>query len=599
MTKLTSAILCLAFCLIYAACPALGQDAAPIPGAADTAAASPRLLAHASLVEAASIQRQALSIIASILSQQQLTSSDGQILMDLDVLIQDETMVQKGINQLGPKTLGRTADQLQEEDRKQLEELVRSQQVSTDRYARIQLSIERNALERPDSVFSKMLIQSAESGLSDHMQIAPQLLAENQLTKAIVEVNLALEGLIALRDLLGSSMGEIGAPAQGDLATTGFVLPSLTKGLAQVLPFNYTGETMDFLVLIPMSIEELEKLAREQRVIANAVKQATAPVSNPASLAERELAVYKGVIEVSTGVGIIDAQVNALLISSASTVDIARTALLAGNVAASAEPAEKAAVDLATAAVMLKEKWEKIMDLLMEWTREAEAVMASSINTPHGQDKKLLEELRQKVMLLLRATGGLSQAVVSERRVLELTQAGGESTGSEAAREILAASQESIAAFLGEQVIPFEILVVGESDPESGEGANADTLIKSASAAIVASAASLRASDIPSALVKERQAVAELEDALADLVRQLQQLLGQFATQAQGKESSQGKGRSMRPPDGTAQEPGWNWDLLKRELDEMENVTRGGDFPDKYDREIKAYFNSLADAKPE
>ncbi len=572
---------------------------------------SPRFIAYSSLVEASSLQKDVLAIISDILSRQRMTSSDGQILMDLDILIQDETKIRDGIVELGPRTLGRTVDQLADGDRQLLNSLTQNQQISTDRYTRIQQSIERNALSRPESVFGTMLVRASEFALSDHLALAPQLISGNQLTKAIVEVNQALEGLKVLRDLLGSSVGDTGRTEETGSEAKSFGVPSLwgKEGVMAMPFFNWQGASMDFLLIIPESIEQLEKIAKEQREIATTVAQMPAQpdAGDPKALTGREYAINKAAIEVATQVGVIDPNVDTAIRSGAESAKKSGDLLAVNNIPTAVGTTEQAAVELETAAKMLKARWEEIMDRLTEWTRQAEGIAATSMGIPHGFSKKRLEELRKVLLSLLRATGSLSQAIVMERGILNHTTARSEGAG-EPAFDILAASQTSVIGFLSREVIPYEEWIMGSqvtgataatTATGATKGATAHDLIVSASGAMKEAGEALQASNPPPAIVKEKQAVVEMEDALADMIYTIQNLLGQFAPQAMGPSTTIPRGRSMRPPDGEKGEKGWDWGLPPRELDKVTAVFRGGEFPDKYDREIKLYFNSIAGTEEE
>ncbi|MGQ9651538.1 MAG: hypothetical protein ACUVXJ_15635 [Phycisphaerae bacterium] len=176
-------------------------------------------------------QKRVLAELNRILQEEKVMLSDGAVQLALETLLSDEQKQAEGIRELGKRTLGRTAEELNAENRAERDRLSDGQDTLTDRYRRLEKGMENKATIKPDSVYTGLLAKATDSQLLQTMEDAGRQVRANQLSNALRSTNKVIK---VLREMVAMASQKAGGTQDMDNTTGdgGFMAPSLRyKGL--------------------------------------------------------------------------------------------------------------------------------------------------------------------------------------------------------------------------------------------------------------------------------------------------------------------------------------------------------------------------------
>ncbi len=548
----------------------------------------------APLAAAVAGQQRILDELNAILQEEKATLSDAAVQSALQALLEDERAQAESIRTLGRRTLGRPAAELTDQDRAEQAAIAGRQDALRDRYGRLETTLKAKSGGKNGETFGRFLAIAEEGRLAEQMSSAAQLIGENQLGRALQTTNAIIAVLEQMLVAAGQKVG--GNANKGGGTPPGMMLPSLwLKGEGADLPFFARGgDTVDTLGQILAMLRQLEELARRQREIAE--RLAAGPADDADAIAGQEDDIRGQALTIGERLALLDPQMNALLMEAGASLGLTSERLRSGG-AGAVTPAAQAAEQLVAATQRLQALWKDILARIKQFTQETAPLVGGGSGTPHGLSaamKKLYERL---TLMMLRATGALAEDIRRETALREQTVAtrpAGELPG-------LGGEQEAIAAHVQKEVLPFNVSL--DDLPEHLHTAPlrnpvpAAELLARAAEFMDTAAGKLRASDGPGAAAAESQAIAAMDEALLAMVDILQRLLGQLSPPGATPNGGAGLGMAMDPGGGEPGTTGWQADLLPTQREAVRQAFRGN-FPQRYDKAIKRYYETIAREQP-
>jgi hypothetical protein len=544
-------------------------------------------------------QKLVLAELSRILQQEKVMLSDGAVQLALETLLSDEQKQADGIRELGKRTpLGSGAEQLSEQDRAERARLADSQDVFTDRYRRLEKGMETKAAAKPDSVYASLLSKASESQLSQTLTEAGKQVRANQLGNGMRSTNKAVEILKEMVAIVSQKAGNTKNTNDAN-AKLSFVPPSLVQKAPsdRLAEFAFTGSSADPLGNILRAVRLLEELAERQRKVASAARSLAATKKTAPDLFKEETDIRRQALETGTKLAALDPQIDQLIRKATASIDKAMPGMEEGPLLGAVEPAAVAAQDLEAAAEYVRKLWKDILARLKLYTQQAQASVAAGQGVPHGPTKAQMEQIQQMVMMLLRATGVLTEAIDGQTKLIERTGAAPADTD----LPPLKPEQEALGKTLTEDLmsldlsavhVPRDALPNGVSETVNPVG----DLLKDAVDRMEKASVALAKPDRADAKKRQNESLEAMNTALDLMVKVLQRLLGQMAPTAITPSAGSGAGMVLDPSGGRRLAGTYTFGLTSQQQESVRQAFRET-FPRRYDRAIKLYYQSIAQDK--
>jgi len=458
--------------------------------------------------------------------------------------------------------------------------------------------MEAKAAAKPDSVYATLLGKSADAQLAQVMADAGKQVRGHQLNNALRSTNKVIEVLREMVALISQKAGSSEGMDDND-SRTGFMAPSLLyKDAAEALAeFKWIGATADPLGHILRALHLMEQLTERQQKVAAAVKSLAPTKPNAADLAKEESDIRRQALQVGANLAILDPQIDRLIRKATSSIDQAMPGMDQGPLSGAVEPSALAAEQLADATDYLRKLWKNILARLKEYTQQTQLIAGAGGGVPHGMSAAQVKELQRLVMMLLRATAGLSRAIEAQTSLFERTQAVVADTDLPALRP----DQESIARLIADEVVPYDA-TAGQLPKDALPPGLAESvspvrdLLKDATDGIGKAAAAMAKPDKDEAARRENESLEAMSTALSLMIKALQRLLGQLSPSAITPTGGGAAGMALDPAGGARGAGGYIFALPSQQQESVRQ-SFSETFPRRYDRAIKLYYQSIAQDK--
>lgn len=546
------------------------------------------------LTKANETQKEVLAELAGILNEEKVRLSDGAIQNALQALLNDETEQLEAIRDLGRRTIGKSPQELTEAENAERAELADNQQVYADRYRRLEKSIEAKAAAQPDSLFTKVLLIASDTALLEKMEDAVAQLEANQLGNALRSVTAIVEALGEMVETIAQDPGEDVDKMDGKPGDS-FAVPSLwVKGKDQTLSeFKWPGDKPDAMGRLLKALRRLDDLAKRQKIVATQTAERAPTETKAAELAAEEWEIRFLALETGGDLALLDPKIQAILRTASRSIEEAIPGMEQGPLGSSVEPAARAAAELEEAAEYLRSVWKEILDFIKGYTQELEPLVGGAMSLPHGMSKKQKDELERMVFSQMRATLSLVTAIERQTALGETTAGALEGLPVAEVRQ----EQQSIREFVETEVLPYNINL-GElpEDLQKKQRVNemdAPQLLSDAFERMDKAAEALEAGKRETLQRRQDEAAMFMGDALAVMTDVLARLLGQFSPPGLAPFSGAAMGMALDPSGGGIAEAGWDFELTDDMRETIRQAFRG-EFPERYESAIKAYYESIA-----
>lgn len=564
-----------------------------VAGTAQSPAGLPA--AATALHSAVDHQRRILATLAGILQEEKVQMSDGAVQAALEGLLRDEEKQAEGIRALGQRTLGKREEELTDEDRATRNQIADNQDVYTDRYRRLEKVIEAKVGARPNSVFSQLLLIADETRIMANLRESPGLVRQNQLGRALAAVNAVVEALRRMVETV-AQQSSVRNDGSGSASAQTLKLPSLwLKSPDQALTqFSWAGESADAIGAILRGMKRLQQLAERQRQVAERTAARAPQAQIAQDLAREEWDIRFQALEVAAALVVLSPKLDQMIRQGASAIEQAIPGMEQGPLADAVQPAAQAADELQAAADLLRSMWKDILQRLKQYTQEATPIVGGALGIPHGMSKKMLEFLQQLALMMLRATGALTEAIAQQNALLEQTRA----AQADDALPPLEPQQADLVRFVSDEVVPFNVpptvlpaAIARKLDTQTSASRE---MLEDSMDRMRRSAQALTDRNRDEAVVRQEQAVELMTDALTEMILLLQHLLGQFSPPGMALGESLASGIALDPGGGVSRAGGWTFGLPEERRERVHQAFRGN-FPEHYAPAIKRYYQALTE----